>query len=147
MTLLAKPIVKNQLWVVTDGATKVGNVQATDGGFEVKLGEVKTFFDSKDSIEKVIRISFERPVPARKKLDLPYAVWPTTGNTYNNTYDVQRKIHIYTKTPKSKCYYAAGFFKIKSGEEWETVFCPKYIFLQRYEFLGPFKTLDEDATV
>ena len=36
-TLIAKPVVKNQFWIVTDGNEKVGNVLADGSGFEVKL--------------------------------------------------------------------------------------------------------------
>ena len=35
--LIAKPIVKNQFWIVTDNGKKVGNVVANNIGFEVKL--------------------------------------------------------------------------------------------------------------
>jgi len=35
--LIAKPVVKNQFWIVTDGTSKVGNVIADGSGFEVKL--------------------------------------------------------------------------------------------------------------
>ena len=37
MNLIAKPIVKGEYWVVTDGDKKVGNVIADGTGFEVKL--------------------------------------------------------------------------------------------------------------
>ena len=33
--LIAKPIVKNQYWVITDGDKKVGNVIADQNGFDV----------------------------------------------------------------------------------------------------------------
>ena len=42
--LIAKPVVKNQFWIVTDGKEKVGNVIADGSGFEVKLNGNKTHF-------------------------------------------------------------------------------------------------------
>jgi hypothetical protein len=36
-TLIAKPVVKNQFWIVTENGEKVGNVIADGSGFEVKL--------------------------------------------------------------------------------------------------------------
>ena len=32
-TLIAKPVVKNQFWIVTDGNEKVGNVLADAAGY------------------------------------------------------------------------------------------------------------------
>ena len=43
-TLIAKPVVKNQFWIVTDGKEKVGNVLANGSGFELKLNGNKTQF-------------------------------------------------------------------------------------------------------
>ena len=35
--LIAKPVVKNQFWIVTDGHQKVGNIIASGSEFEVKI--------------------------------------------------------------------------------------------------------------
>jgi hypothetical protein len=145
MSLIAKPIRKNELWVVTDGTTKVGNVEANASGFQVKIGDQFSQFDSTRAIEKLANIEFQRPIKASKAIRPEYAIWPTTGKTYNNVFDVKRRIHLYTKTPSSKCYYAAGWFHMKLNDTWQTVFCPKYIFIQRYEYQGPF--LNENASV
>lgn len=142
MSLIAKPIVKNQLWVVTDGSNKVGNVEFTGEGYNVKLGDRQAHFNSTKAIERMVAIEFERPTTQIKK-SIPYAIWPTTGKTYNNMFDVKRKLHIYTKTKKSKCYHVAGWFSLKLNGAWQPVFCPKYIFIQRYEYVGPFLSRDE----
>jgi hypothetical protein len=142
-TLIAKPIVKNQLWVITDGNGKVGNVEADGAGFNVKIGGTVEHFASTRSIEDIKHIEFQRPVKA-KPVPLTYAVWPTdVKKTHNNVYDVQRKMHVYTKTAKSKCYHAAGWYNLNLNGEWTTEFCPKYIFIQRYEYTGPHMTKDE----
>lgn len=143
MTLKAKPIVKNQSWIVIDGDTKVGNVISTDSGFHVKIGNRSSFFDSTKSIQRKVSIEFERPAKSKSKENLTYAVWPTTKKTYNNALDVKRKIHIFTKNTKSRCYYAAGWFKLKMNDSWQTIFCPKYIFIQRYPYQGPYMSEDE----
>lgn len=142
MSLIAKPIVKNQLWVVTDGRNKVGNVEFANNSYSVKLGGREAKFDSTNSIEKIVSIEFQRPVNDALT-NLPYAVWPTTGKTYNNMFDIKRKLHVFTKTSKSKCYHVAGWFKINTIDGWQLLFCPKYIFIQRYEYKGPFLSEDE----
>ena len=55
-TLIAKPVVKNQFWIVTDGKSKVGNVLADGSGFEVKLNGNKTHYKNTKSIEKIANI-------------------------------------------------------------------------------------------
>jgi hypothetical protein len=144
-TLIAKPVVKNQFWIVTENGEKVGNVIADGSGFEVKLNGVKTHFDNTKAIEKKVEIEFEKSTKPKKTTDkpLPFAVYPTTNKVFNSIFDIKRKIHLFTKTQKSKCYYAAGWFAIQQGQEMEAIFCPKYIFVQRYPYHGPFKTETE----
>lgn len=142
MSLIAKPIVKDQLWVVTDGTNKVGNVEYTGDGYSLKIGNRIANFESKKDIKRLVEIQFQRPVAPPRGL-APWAVWPTTGRTHNDMFDIKRKLHIYTKTKKSRCYHAAGWFRIKMGDAWQTVFCPKYIFVQRYQYTGPYMSMDE----
>jgi hypothetical protein len=140
MNLIAKTIVKNQLWVITDGNRKIGNVEADQTGYCVKIGgDTRHYADTK-SIEQIFKVEFDIPKKIAKTEELPYARWPTEGKTYNNFYDIKRKLHVYTKTPKSLCYHCAGYFRINMNGTWETIFCPKYIFVQRYENSGPFNS-------
>jgi len=59
MNLKAKPIIKNQYWVVTDGEKKVGNVIAEGSGYELKLGKNSQHFTTTKAIEKTASIEFE----------------------------------------------------------------------------------------
>jgi hypothetical protein len=58
-TLIAKPVVKNQFWIVTDGNEKVGNVLADGSGFEVKLNGNKTHYKNTKAIQRVTQIEFQ----------------------------------------------------------------------------------------
>lgn len=143
MTLIAKTIVKDQLWVITDGSKKIGNVEADQSGYCIKIrGDTKHYASTK-AIEQNFHVTFDKPKTLESHEETPFANWPTDSSTYNNFYDIKRKLHVYTKSPKSLCYHCAGYFKIKMTDEWEVVFCPKYIFIQRYPYHGPFKTEDE----
>jgi hypothetical protein len=141
--LVAKPIVKNQLWVIVDGDRKVGNVEANSIGYTLKIGQDARHYADTKSIEKIFDVSFEKPQRTKKDVSLPFAHWPTDSKTYNNFFDVKRKLHIYTKTAKSLCYHCAGYFRVNMNGTWETIFTPKYIFIQRYEYFGPFNTFEE----
>lgn len=143
-TLIAKPVVKNQFWIVTDGNEKVGNVISDGSGYEVKLNGNKTHYKNTKAIERITNIKFEDVEKFKNtKKDLLFSEYPTTSRVYNSMLDVKRKLHLFTKTPKSKCYYAAGWFTIEQGQEKKIIFCPKYIFIQRYKFTGPYKTKSE----
>lgn len=142
-TLIAKPVVKNQFWIVTDGKEKVGNVIADGSGFEVKLNGGVAHFKNTSAIKKQTHIHFESTSTDKAKQELPFNEYPTTKKVYNSILDIKRKIHLFTKTPKSKCYHAAGWYILYQGSEPVVTFCPKYIFIQRYEYEGPFKTESE----
>ena len=44
--LIAKPIIKNQFWIVTDGEKKVGNIEANNAGYGVQLNGNFLQFDN-----------------------------------------------------------------------------------------------------
>jgi len=144
--LIAKPVIKDQFWIVTNGKEKVGNVIADGSGYEVKINGNKTHYKNTDLIKRQTNIEFERVKKSVKK-DIPFNEYPTPNKIYNSVYDLKRKIHLFTKTKKSKCYYAAGYYIIEQGTEKVVTFCPKYIFIQRYKYAGPFKTSVEAENV
>ena len=149
MNLIAKPIIKNQYWVVTDGERKVGNVTAEGNGFDVKIYGNIEHYDTTKAIEKTKKIEFDRPTKPKVNSTIPpFAVFPTGENrTFNSVLDVKRKLHLFTKEPKSKCYHVAGWFVVKQSTEFSIILCPKYIFIQRYEYHGPFKSEDEAKSI
>lgn len=146
-TLIAKPIIQGEYWVVTDGDKKVGNVIADGSGFNLKMNGVDTHFNNTTDLKKKTKIQFQTLKTDRSKAQLPFSHYPTTAKVYNSILDIKRKLHLYTKTPKSKCFYAAGWYAINQNNGYETVFCPKYIFVQRYPYQGPYKTKEEAENV
>ena len=147
-TLTAKAIINDQYWVITDGEKKVGNVLANAAGFSLILEGSTTHFDSTDDIRKKAKIRFEPLKTNKKKAEMPYPEYPTSPKTYNNILDVKRKLHLFTKSSKSKCYHAAGWFVMDTNGTPKIEFCPKYIFIQRYDYKGPFKSQsDAEAAI
>lgn len=145
MTLVAKPIILDKRWIVLDSGHKVGAVEATNNGYRVQLGNNEQCYDSTSKIESFVKIKFERTYTERSDI-ISYYKWPTTGKTYNNIVDVKRKIHLYTKSAGSKCYYASGWYRVNINGEWQTWFCPKYIYITRYEYRGPYMTPEEASS-
>jgi hypothetical protein len=141
--LVAKPIVKDQFWIVTDGNKKVGNIEANNAGYGVQVNGTFLQFNNTAEIKKKTHIRFEPLKTNSTKAAVPYPEYPTTARTYNSILDVKRGLHLFTKTKKSKCLHAAGYFVIDQNGNKDVIFCPKYIFIQRYPYEGPFKTESE----
>jgi hypothetical protein len=138
--LVAKPIVKNQFWIVTDGHKKVGNIEANNAGYGVQINGTFLQFNNANELKKSTNIRFESIANTISRPTHPYPEYPTTKRVYNSILDIQRGLHLFTKTKKSKCYHAAGYFAIEHNGTKSVMFCPKYIFIQRYNYQGPFKT-------
>lgn len=148
MNLIAKPVVKNQYWIVKDGDKKVGNVIADGNGYDVKLGNNITHYPNTKAIATKTKIEFAKTKEEKKPTNPIFATYPTgTTKIYNSVLDIKRKIHLFTKSTKSKCFHAAGWYAIRQGEEFLSVLSPKYIFIQRYEYHGPYMTEEEVKNV
>jgi hypothetical protein len=141
--LIAKPVVKNKMWIVESDGTKVGNIMAVEeGGVVYVHNNQREQFPSIKILSKKYNISFVKSEkPKREKLEV-YDVYgfPATSFPHNQVLDVQRYLPIYTKTPKSKSFFCAGHYIVKYTNTWVNEFCPKLITLNRYEYQGPFKT-------
>jgi len=144
MTLVAKPIIDKQFWVVHQDNRKVGNIEAVDGGYQIKIdnqiiGQYKNIKLVKDIVE------FEPVIPVAKKKATTNEVYgySISGRAHNPMWYVQKQLPVYTKTKKSKSWYAAGWYYVKKGRAWSTMRDPKLITLQRYPYQGPYHTKEE----
>ncbi len=143
--IIAKPIVPNQFWILRHNDQKIGNIQAADDGFMVCINNHVEKFKTITTIKKRANINFE-PWRARRVTAVTEKTvhgYPTTRRPYNAIYDVKHKVPLWTKEPRSKSWYAAGWYRVKTGKNWEVVQCPKLILLERYPYAGPFNTQDQ----
>jgi hypothetical protein len=145
MTLIAKPVIDKQFWILQDGDRKVGNIEACAGGYQVKIqNQIEQFKTIKMAAQRV-NIQFE---PSGKTLARKTATnlvhgYPAAGKVCNPMWDIKMKLPIYTKTAKSKSWFAAGWYQIKKGRAWVAMQDPKLIVLQRYSYRGPFYSKEE----
>jgi hypothetical protein len=140
MNLIAKPV-NNKFWIVTDGNEKVGNVEYTGSGFDVRVNGSISHFDSTTSIQKQTKITFLHG--DMKVKTAPIISMPTTKHVHNSIMDVKLKLHLFTKNRKSKCYHAAGWFVMRHENKATPIFCPKYLFIKRYNYSGPYTSKEE----
>jgi hypothetical protein len=144
--LIAKPIVKNKFWIVENSGRKVATIQAVDegGGVAFVSGARREMFPSFNLLKRKYNIEISRL--ERKNLSTGLREiygYPTDSKIFNAVYDLQKRIPVYTKSSKSKCFFCAGYYWIKMGDVWSEIFCPKLIAVNRYEHRGPFHTEQE----
>ena len=142
MTLIAKPVIDKQYWILQDGNQKVGNVEACAGGYQVKIHNQVAQFKTIKMAAQRVNIQFESPIRTAMPRQRPSQVhgYEAGGRINNPMWDVKMKVPIYTKTTKSKSWFAAGWYCIKKGRNWTVNQDPKLIVLQRYPYAGPVHT-------
>lgn len=146
MSLIAKPIVDKQFWVLQQNDQKVGNIEAVTGGYQVKINnQVVAQYKSIRMVERNIDIHFEPTVKKERAKSTTHSVhgYPTGSRVHNPMWDVPQRLPVYTKTNKSKSWHAAGWYTVKKGRRWAAMQDPKLILLERYPYQGPYHTREE----
>lgn len=150
MNIKVKTALPGQSWLVFDQDTKIAAVHKTEEGFVVAQ---KGTMSKPSSIKTV-----------RKRLGIP-SIWEPEESTsstsridldgystdcekyYDAMIEVKRRLPLYTKVPGSKCYFAAGWYRILYGAKTKIEFCPKLLTLNRNKHWGPFYTEDEATSL
>lgn len=142
--IIAKPIVPNRFWILKENDQKIGNIEAGPEGYSVKINNRVSTYQTLNKIKRQVDIAFE-PAPRTVKTETKNQVYgfETLSRPYNAMYDVQHQVPLWTRDARSKSWYAAGWYRVRQGRTWETVFCPKLITLQRYSYQGPFHSEEQ----
>ena len=143
--IVAKPVIDKQFWILQDGSEKVGNVEAAQGGgFNVKINDTVQQYKTIKMVTQTTDIVFEQPPKTQKKIaSNDVHGYEAQGRAHNPIWDIKHRLPLYTKTKKSKSWFAAGWYQVQRGRNWKTVQDPKLITLQRYKYHGPFHTKEE----
>ena len=145
MSIIAKPIVKDQFYILTQDDKKVGNIEATGDGFAVRINNQVMPFKTIAMIRKQVDIEFPAVGnrPNREPASYQVQGYPSGSRVYNPIWDVQHKLPLFTKNNKSRSWFAAGWYQVKQRRTWTIEQSPKLITLQRYQYQGPFYTKEE----
>ena len=137
----AKSVVKNKFWILQQNNKKVGHAKLINKDIVIKIhGNTAGRFQSVTAMKESGLFEFtELPKPAATISENVHG-FPTTELAYNAVWNVKYKLPLYTQTPDSKSWLAAGYYKIQIGGSWIVQYCPKLIALQRNKHEGPFKT-------
>jgi len=146
MSITAKPIVNNKLWILQNGTVRVGAVSKQKNGLKISIdnGVTDTVHTLKQ-IEAKYNIVFEGSAPTtteHKESNQVYG-YDTSSKPYNAVFDVQRQVPLFAKGQKSKSWFAAGYYIVTFPNGTVISFCPKLITLQRYKYSGPFFSKQE----
>lgn len=138
----AKPIIKNKFWILQDNKRKIGTVEKSKSGFLLQANGISEEFKTIKTIKNKTNIVFEDSAEQAKVFENQVSGFPTDSKPYNAVYNVKERLPMFTKKNKSKSWYTAGYYRVTINGKTETVFCPKLILLQRYDYTGPVKTPD-----
>lgn len=142
--IVAKTVIPNQYWILQQDDRKIGNIEAAADGFTVIINGSQQKFKNLRTIRSKVSIDFQglprSQTPSKHNAVLGY---PTDAVPYNGVFDVPHQVPLWTREPRSKSWYAAGWYLMRQGRGWITEFCPKMIMLNRNEFVGPFHSEQE----
>ena len=141
--IVAKPVIDNQYWILKQDDEKIGNVQAVDGGFALTIRNKVAKFKTIRMLRRQANIEFAEPEHVTPLPKDRVHGYPTGCRTHNGMWNVQLKLPLFTKTTKSKSWFAAGWYSIKQHRSWKVLQNPKLIVLERYTYQGPFYTEEQ----
>ena len=157
MTIRAKTLVKDKFWIVEQNGQKLGTLQKKDdnGWIFLSKQDKKQIYHTQESLFTKFGFNIFEPQQTEEVVNVnkwdrlegeDYNVhgYPCSQKPYNPLWKVQTGLPLYTKTPKSKSIFCAGYYIVKfETVNWRKAYCPKIITLQRYRYKGPIKTKTE----
>ena len=141
--IIAKPIIDKKFWILQKDNEKVGNIEAVGAGFQVTINNQVQQFKTIRMAAQRANIQFESEIKSSKPDVHSVHGYPAGSRVHNPVWDVQQQLPLYTKTKKSKSWFAAGWYQLKRGRKWRVVQDPKLIALERYPYAGPFQSKEQ----
>lgn len=149
MTIQLKELTDNSwLVMIEQEQEKIGLLSVSQAGSYTLLSnngkvwfanqqEVRDFFEE-DVFENIL-ITITENEEAKDFFVKGYPV------DFNNPFEADPEdqindLPLYTKTKNSKVYHCAGYYCIRFPKGWTSSFSPKLSTLEKYEYVGPFKT-------
>lgn len=148
--ITAKPVVDQNYWILTQGDTKIGAITAGADGYTVTIRGRQQRFANMRGLRSRLKIELPAaPKPPQSDHDQVHG-FDAGCRAHNSMWHVQLRLPVFTKSAKSRSWYAAGWYAVQQARSWKIVRNPKLILLQRYKFQGPFRdreTAQQQVTV
>ena len=126
MTVRAKTLIKDKFWIVEEHGQKLGTLQKKDdnGWIFLSKKDHRQVFHTQESLFTKFGFNIfektstpEEPVVEQTN-NLEVHGFPCSQHPFNPMFDVQKQLPIYTKAPKSKSQFCAGYFIICFEKGW-----------------------------
>lgn len=146
MSLLAKNLVKDRLWIVEKDGHKVASILGNENNKRVTwvTNKKRENYASLKILSDRYDVTFDKSSKKEPKPEINEVHgYPTAFKVHNPLYDIRHRLPVFTKTRKSRSFYCAGYYLVKFNNGWVKSYCPKFITLNRYEYQGPFVTEQE----
>ena len=146
MTVKAKTLVKDKFWIVEENGQKLGTLQKKEdnGWIFLNKQDKRQVYHTQESLFTKFGFNIfeeKQKEPIIEQTDnLEVHGYPCSQHPFNPMFDVQKQLPVYTKAPKSKSQFCAGYYIICFEKGWRKAYCPKMITLSRYKYKGPMKT-------
>jgi hypothetical protein len=141
--ITAKPVVDKNYWILTQGDAKIGAITAGSDGYTVTIRGRQHRFNNMRGLKSQLKIDLPS-APRQARPDYQQVHGFDAGcRAYNGMWHVQLRLPVFTKSVKSRSWYAAGWYAVQQARSWKIIRNPKLILLQRYRFQGPFHSREE----
>jgi hypothetical protein len=145
-----KVLVPNKEWLIKAKDSKIGSISKNKKEYIFYRHGQAMKFNSLSEITTKFGITSFDTTQYKKNYDFTGTMsvygYPCSTKPYDPMYSIKDRIPVFTKVPKSKSCYCAGYYIINFKNTWIKSFCPKLITLRRYPHQGPFKTeIDMDS--
>lgn len=142
--ILAKPVVKDQYWILKKDNQKIGQLEVSENGnCTIKIHDNIVQYKTIKMAREAVNIQFESAETSTPLVSNMVYEHPVEGEVFNPLWDVKHKLPLFTREEKSKSWFAAGWYRIKQHRKWKVVQHPKLITLERYAYQGPFFTKEK----
>ena len=146
MTFELRTTKEGESWLVLNDGVKVAAVHKSEDGYILaRNGHVQNLGSARNVRKQLGVKDWDPGQPVEKTTihaDLDgFSV--DSEQYFNAAIEVQRRLPVYTTEPNSKCYFAAGWYRIRIKGRDRVQFCPKLLTLNRNQFWGPFHTESE----
>lgn len=138
--IIAKPVLKNEFWILQKDQEKIGNIESLGDGYAVTIGNHSVKVENITAIKKTQNVIFEKITVAKHAATKSVYGYDTGCVAYNPVWDLKRRLPLFTKRRKSKSWFAAGWYAIKQKNIWQVTHNPKLISIKRYQYHGPYQT-------
>ena len=139
--ILAMPVIADRYWILKKDNRKVGQIEAQDDGYTVKISNTVKKYKTIKMLDR--DIEFVPAVEIRLNPENQVYGYDTGQKVFNAMWDIQHRLPLFTQEENSKSWFAAGWYRVKQHRNWKVVQNPKLITLQRYTYQGPFHNKEE----